>query len=60
MQSLALQPNYPEALLGRVAAYHVAGQDALARADLAALEQLSLDDTLKAALAVVREQVGAA
>ena len=44
------KPDYPEAQLGRAAAYHMANQDALARADLAALENLTLDDTLKAAL----------
>jgi tetratricopeptide (TPR) repeat protein len=59
-QALALKPAYPEALLGRAAAYHIAGQDALARADLAAIEKETLDDTLKAALDVLREQVGKA
>ena len=59
-QALALKPDYPEALLARAAAYHNAHQDALARADLTALEQLTLDDTLKAARDVLRKQVGAA
>jgi tetratricopeptide (TPR) repeat protein len=59
-QALALKPDYPEALLGRAVAYHMANQDALARADLAVIEKKTLDDTLKAALDVLREQVGEA
>ncbi|MEO7910252.1 MAG: tetratricopeptide repeat protein [Roseiflexaceae bacterium] len=59
-QALALKPEYPEALMGRAAAYHRANQDALARTDLAAIENMTLDDTLKAALDVLSEQVGGA
>jgi tetratricopeptide (TPR) repeat protein len=57
-KALALKSDYPEARLGRAAAYHMDGQDALARADLAAIEKQTLDDTLTAALDVLREQVG--
>jgi len=59
-KALALKPDYPEALLARAAAYHTVNQDALARADLAAIEKLTLDDTLKAALDALREQIGEA
>ena len=57
-KALTLKPDYPEALLGRAAAYHMAGQNALASADLAAAEKLPLDDTLSATLGVLRQQVG--
>jgi tetratricopeptide (TPR) repeat protein len=57
-KALALKPDYPEALLARAAAYHMSKQDASARADLAAIEKLTLDDTLKAARDLLREQIG--
>ncbi|HEX9439568.1 MAG TPA: hypothetical protein VF909_07800, partial [Roseiflexaceae bacterium] len=56
-QALTLKSDYPEALLARAAAYHAAGQDALARADLTAAEKLALDDTLSATLGVLRQQI---
>jgi len=59
-KALSLRPDYPEALLGRAAAYHQAAQDGLARADLVVAEKLTLDDTLSAALGVLRRQIGMA
>jgi tetratricopeptide (TPR) repeat protein len=57
-KALALKPDYPEALLGRATAYHVVGQNALASADLSAAEKLAHDETLSAALGVLRQQIG--
>ncbi|HJZ50270.1 MAG TPA: tetratricopeptide repeat protein [Roseiflexaceae bacterium] len=59
-KALALKPDYPEALLGRATAHHMVNQDALARADVAAIKEKTLDDTLKAALGVLRQQIGMA
>jgi len=56
-QALNLRADYPDALLARAAAYHSSGHDDQARTDLAALEGMQLDATLKAAADALREQM---
>jgi hypothetical protein len=45
------------ALRGRVSAYHAAGDDAKARADLDRLAMLSLDEIFQAAVAALARQI---
>jgi tetratricopeptide (TPR) repeat protein len=56
-QALGLRKDYPDALLARAAAYHASGRADLARADLAALDRMQLDDTLTAAAQALQEQM---